>query len=307
MSYTDSNEFFVDRVSEREIFRDMLVGAVGHRIMTVRARSGMGKSWLLSVFELVANDLGAVSVKIDLEYHRDLNILDLIRTCSTEIDSEHFTPLHRLLNQDAIPVVVSAGSLSSTGQSTGVTFGSNNEFGAVSIHGDVAGRDIYNNPIIIVGPPDQRQHELQATELFLVALERLATTRPVVLLFDTYEWASRRSDDWEPSHVDQWIRDKLLRRIHKGRLGHTIVVLAGQRLPSLPLELHRLVRTVQLNQLGEADVREYLCDRCGFPPIPDTFFETIYRMSLRGYPRQLGAMKDDWDRGAISAFAHDRL
>lgn len=295
MTTRSLQELFVDRLKQLERFRRSLEGDSGRRIILVTAGSGMGKSWLLRQFAFEAGSRSARSVLIDFSDGQAYDVLTLVRRFRDAIGPEYFNRLTAAINEATAPrLVLSESGDGGTGRA--VNFGSA-QLGDVSI-GDVAGRNIIKDNLFIVqtdNPLLLQAIEDRITQVFFLCMEELTARQRCLFLFDSYERNSQSAESWMPNAADRWITRELLMRIRDGKLGNTVVVLAGRRVPEFNAEWSQVVGSLPLDLFSVADVAHYLRENRGLSNLTDSEVQTLFN-AVQGNPQLLGIIGDNLEQ-----------
>ncbi|NTW01965.1 MAG: hypothetical protein HGA19_11860 [Oscillochloris sp.] len=287
----------MDRLKQLDRFRKSLDGNTSKRVILVSAGAGMGKSWLLQRFACESAERGVRNVLIDFSDGQAYDVLTLVRRFRDALGATYFNQLTAAINEATAPrlVISDNGSANSRNHSV-VNFGYS-QIGDVSI-GDVAGRNIIKDNLFIVqadNPLVIQAIEDRITQVFFACLEELAAKEPLLFLFDTYERTSQSSESWASNVTDRWISRELLGRIRNGRLGNTVVVLAGRRLPNFGAEWAQVIGVLPIDQFTPTDVAIYLRENRGLSNLTDAEVQTLYN-AVQGNPQLLGIIGDNLEQ-----------
>lgn len=260
---------FIDRVAEQELFGSLLQFKDDARLLTIKDRTGRGKSALMRRLEYNCKWTLQVPVALilldQLDDATDFGMISAVHAAlANDLTFKTFAPLNLALAQRketvfgnlarATPV---QGSIEMEGAS--VT-GQNNTFAGkvTNVNSQTA---IINAPgPATFTPAEELLARRNCMEAFLADLKDICQETPVVILLDA--WDRCRS-----SELQRWIRDTLL-RVHcfdlKRRPSKLVFVLAGCDMPGFKETLgderyHNLVKSISsLGDWDESHVAQFL-------------------------------------------------
>lgn len=279
----DYINWFVNREKQYQAFQKMIALNTPKRIMLLEAPADMGKTWVLHnmMHYCVQNTIPVVSVNFRNRYPYDY--LNLIRRARDQIGPQYFEILNRTIDDvTQLTVNLHAGGASRGG---GLTVQDIHQGSSVdlSVGRDYVAGNQYNNPQFFVRADrdiDRRVAELKINDAFFTALKQVLFQTPVAFLFDSFEAA--------PPEAEAWLREYLLLRMGERQLDGVVVIIAGQKVPSLNSSLRYLLYRPGLAPLTERDVGVYIADR---RQLPDLHIPTAFKMS-GGNPGLLAKMAD---------------
>jgi hypothetical protein len=288
-------ELFVDRSQQTDAFRKMLDAQTLRQIMLIEARSGMGKTWLLHIFIHEAKRRNLPLVYIDFADRQPYDSLMLIRRCRDGLGLEHFNQLTDVINYATTThVTVSAAGHTPVG-AVNVSIGSENVLTSSTINVSEVGNTVVKDNFFLINTDDSTIRQIvedRITITFFACLARLCSKTKVVLLLDSYERNSLKSDQWVPRAADRWVQNHLLARVHNAGFANLIVVLAGQRVPEFGSEWNEVLGRKSVEPFVSRDVKEYLSVRRGLSMLTDTEIERLYQ-AVAGHPQMLGLIGDN--------------
>jgi tetratricopeptide (TPR) repeat protein len=259
-------QWFVDRERELRRFREMLAGQDPTQVLVVGGPTGIGKTWLLSRLHREADDQALPASSADFSFGEAFDDLWLVHWAAVALGSHHFETLNKTL-EDATRLEVVLKVESSPGSGS-VTFQ-----GDVEIYGDVAGRDIIKDNTFYLqadSPVIRRIWQERINQAFFEDLARLGLGKGSVLLFDSFELATKEASSW--------IENQMLKRIGDGELPGVRVVIAGEQVPSFSSAWRDLVAELRLDPLPAAEVRRYLMDKRRLT-ISEATVSTVYEIT----------------------------
>ena len=294
----------VDRHVEQEEFKKMLLFKDERRLLVIGDGPGTGKSALLRklhyncmweeetvpvslvMLEENPNHPSRSTVTSELEFVEWFR-LDL----GEGLSFPHFDFLNQLrMNFLWPPIAQSLDSVGERLQTYAAAQGTSlrGETTAESVQGGVVAgvyiKELKLEPRIAWARPElERMASQKCLEAFLLDLQSLAATQPIVLLIDSYERRQPGLQEWV---INGLIRPLLLRPGGLPRAEKLLVVLAGHEdeLPPfqqlLRADFDRLVASRKLLGWEEEHVREFL-DVHGLS-VGDTDFDIVYSKIQQG-------------------------
>ncbi|WP_129629640.1 AAA family ATPase [Candidatus Oscillochloris fontis] len=264
------HNLFVNRQQQLEHVRRSLAETSSRRIIRISAGPGMGKSWLLRRFAQDAAEHRVRRVLLDLRDGHAYDVLSLVRSFRDQLGSDAFHALTMAINAATAPRI-GPGRDDHAPQAT--TLRDN----LLIIQAD--------NPLVM------QAIEKRITQVFFACLQELERHGPILFLFDSYEHASSSTNQWLSNLTDRWITTELLTRIRDGQLRHTVVVLAGRRVPSFGNEWDAVTGLLPVGLFSHADVAYYLREKRGLTMLSDADIAAIFTL-VRGHPQLLAMMGD---------------
>jgi hypothetical protein len=245
--------WFVDRDRERRKFQKILDGESVQRIMMIRAGAGMGKTWLINNFRHECSCRQIPYAIIDFSTRsQGYNYLEVLRSIRDSLGAQNFNDFTVLVNQCFIRSnpFQSLTDLSST---SSVDIKSSPQESSID---NVAGRDIIRDNNFFFTRPDTPPELLRSilTDCFKNCLQKmignLLPGQFIVWHFDSFEKI-------DPI-TREWILEEFLQEIKEQAISQLIIVLAGQDVPTLPLDWKLIASQYTLEPWTLNDYQEYL-------------------------------------------------
>jgi hypothetical protein len=276
---------FVNRGEQLTFFWKMAEQCVTKRIMLVRARFGMGKTYLLKEFRAECKDQRIQVVFLDLkDRYEDPGYMQIVREIVTQLGGKGFDQLintlqtlpetiNRKIAQDIqqgvlnrLPTDPQMGPpltrppneptpLPLTGELPRQRSGGIDISGGQNTFRDVAGRDLINNFIQVFYREDpyvQTLARFQVTEALKDCLVRITTQNKIVFLID--HWSDEGFDCDKELRI--WLEQTLVEWTANCTLPQSCTVIAGDEGTSL--EARRCMEWVELDDLPPEAVYHYI-------------------------------------------------
>jgi hypothetical protein len=246
---------FVDRKDEQGVFNELLTFEHGARLMTIRDRSGTGKSHLLKLlrfkcqYAMPAVPVGLVPIDELADKSPYAFAAAVERALSQPPFNLRFTAFRqaeeRRIDRRLGPLVAATAN---AGENRGEVVGLKLEAGAT-----------FNLTVGDYAPDVLERLRDAAVEGFLDDLRRIAAERPVVILIDAYEHSGGALEAWLQGFLQGHVIDP------DSRPDRLVVVVAGQSVPTEALQymlgarLPEFARALDALSPWERDhVREFL-------------------------------------------------
>ncbi|MDM8527850.1 hypothetical protein QUF58_06490 [Anaerolineales bacterium HSG24] len=282
----------VNRNKEHILFQQMLTGQKSHRILSLCAEGGQGKSWLLDSFSHHCRQSNTPRGLVRFASDQPTDPLDCMRNLAEHLGETHFAEFHQLdyeLHHPQAVINIAAHSVE-TAVSIEATV---TEQSSIK---QVAGGSIISTGDITVNPnqsPEHRAYVLRRlTKVFKQALTTLAESSPVVLLFDAFEHV--------PSTTADWVQKELLSLIRSATVPNLVVVLAGRPKahPSNLSNPHEwqgwLKELKRLSPFTSEEVQLYFIERCQLHHLdPETVYKAYYE-PCKNNPMLMGQLAESW-------------
>lgn len=261
-------EDFVNREEQLATLWKMIRLEVVKRILLIRGRSGVGKTYLLDEFKEECGAKKIECARIDFaEGSNDYWAIAL--EVAGQLGLENFEHLAQTIKEtyshglsETVPGSPVTARVEHSGADTAPTGGRSGGvdiYGTATIGRDLVGRDVYYYFITQIqrdAPVVQQEIQAEITAVFQKCLVELTATRGVVFLLDSWEYAPTDTRNWLCHNLLKWILDK--------KLSKAMAVVAGREVPDLRGPRPR-IECLTLAELPEDAVRIYWVEKRGLP------------------------------------------
>lgn len=270
---------FVNRDEELARYRAMLDGQRTHRLLTVGADEGWGKTWLLHHMRLESQRRGWPVASLDLNHDQAEDEIKFLMELRGQMAGPALARMDEALqthrSRYQVTLVKPEGA-----PSGGETISGSD----VRIGGDVVGGDkVVVNFTGGEDPVERNALRRDLTQAFFSGLKALPPPTRAALLLDTYEAVK--------TETRQWLEDELFPALRADEITSLVVVAAGTTVPEFSAREWRLtVDATQLDApLPEDSVREYWLNR---RRLPEEHLNTVLAYARKASPLDISLFAD---------------
>lgn len=268
----------VDRAPEKDTLREMLEFSASHRVLVLTAEEGNGKSTALSLLHWICRDSTPEipAILVDLKDDSVTEAFSLVHRVRTELipmpfpSFDDWNDIRTMRDIGALQAKRSQGRVDAAGAIV--------QGGVVVGMADQVLQGQFNAPVFVQGsttwtPGVEEWAQERCIDAFFHDLRHNCRERPLVLLLDSYDKASRTMVDWIYRRlVKQYLLDP------DGRPERFLVIVGSrpEAVPDFTTAERELVRVRELQQFEERDLVRQFLDANGRREAVDTDVRYAY-------------------------------